>query len=72
MAEARAASGPVVVHVEVDRYEGVPSYDSWWDVPVAEVAADESVREARAEYERARRSQRQYVEAPHDPSVVAP
>ena len=72
LAEARAASGPVVVHVEVDRYEGVPSYDSWWDVPVAEVAADESVREARAEYERARRSQRQYVEAPHDPSVVAP
>ncbi len=64
LAEARAASGPVVVHVEVDRYEGVPSYDSWWDVPVAEVAADESVREARAEYERARRSQRQYVETP--------
>ena len=70
--EAREADGPVVVHVEVDRYEGVPSYDSWWDVPVAEVAADESVRAARAEYERARQAQRQYVAAPHDPSVVAP
>ena len=64
LAEARTASGPVVVHVEVDRYEGVPSYDSWWDVPVAEVAADEAVRKARAEYERARRSQRQHVETP--------
>ena len=63
--EAKAADGgPVVVHVEVDRYEGVPSYESWWDVPVAEVAGDASVRAARETYERARRSQRQYVEAP--------
>jgi 3D-(3,5/4)-trihydroxycyclohexane-1,2-dione acylhydrolase (decyclizing) len=56
--------GPVVVHVEVDRYAGVPSYESWWDVPVAEVASDESVRAAREEYERARRAQRQYLESP--------
>jgi 3D-(3,5/4)-trihydroxycyclohexane-1,2-dione acylhydrolase (decyclizing) len=62
--EARAADGPVVVHVEVDRYAGVPSYESWWDVPVAEVAGEASVRAAREEYERARRAQRQYVEAP--------
>jgi 3D-(3,5/4)-trihydroxycyclohexane-1,2-dione acylhydrolase (decyclizing) len=62
--EAKAADGPVVVHVEVDRYAGVPSDESWWDVPVAEVATEDSVRAARAEYERARRAQRQYVEAP--------
>jgi 3D-(3,5/4)-trihydroxycyclohexane-1,2-dione acylhydrolase (decyclizing) len=62
--EARGHDGPVVVHVEVDRYEGVPSYESWWDVPVAEIATDESVRAAREDYERARRSQRAYVEAP--------
>jgi 3D-(3,5/4)-trihydroxycyclohexane-1,2-dione acylhydrolase (decyclizing) len=62
--QAKAADGPVVVHVEVDRYEGVPSYESWWDVPVAEIAGDESVKAARAEYEQARRSQRQYVETP--------
>ncbi len=61
---AREASGPVVVHVEVDRYEGVPNYDSWWDVPVAEVTTDESVRAAREQYEAARRAQRQHVEAP--------
>jgi 3D-(3,5/4)-trihydroxycyclohexane-1,2-dione acylhydrolase (decyclizing) len=54
----------VVVHVEVDRYAGVPSYEGWWDVPVAEVAADESVRAAREEYERARQAQRQYLETP--------
>jgi 3D-(3,5/4)-trihydroxycyclohexane-1,2-dione acylhydrolase (decyclizing) len=62
--EAKAHDGPVVVHVEVDRYASVPSYDSWWDVPVAQIAADESVRAAREDYERARRAQRRYVEAP--------
>ncbi len=59
---ARGETGTVVVHIEVDRYAGVPSYESWWDVPVAEVADDPAVREARSEYERARRAQRQYVE----------
>jgi 3D-(3,5/4)-trihydroxycyclohexane-1,2-dione acylhydrolase (decyclizing) len=61
--EAKAhEGGPVVVHVETDRYEGVPSYESWWDVPVAEVGGDEAVRAARAEYEDARRRQRAYIE----------
>jgi 3D-(3,5/4)-trihydroxycyclohexane-1,2-dione acylhydrolase (decyclizing) len=62
--EAKAHDRPVVVHVEVDRYAGVPSYDSWWDVPVAQIAADQSVRAAREDYERARRAQRRSVEAP--------
>ncbi|HKH19065.1 MAG TPA: 3D-(3,5/4)-trihydroxycyclohexane-1,2-dione acylhydrolase (decyclizing), partial [Solirubrobacteraceae bacterium] len=52
------AGGPVVVHVETDRYAGVPSYESWWDVPVAAVGGDEAVRDARAAYEEARRRQR--------------
>ena len=61
---AKAESGPVVVHVEVDRYAGVPSYEGWWDVPVAEVSNDPAVRAARDEYERAREDQRSYVERP--------
>jgi 3D-(3,5/4)-trihydroxycyclohexane-1,2-dione acylhydrolase (decyclizing) len=65
LAEARAhADGPVVVHVETDRYAGVPSYESWWDVPVAAVGGDEAVRAARAEYAAARKRQRAYVETP--------
>jgi 3D-(3,5/4)-trihydroxycyclohexane-1,2-dione acylhydrolase (decyclizing) len=59
---AKRESAPVVVHVEVDRYAGVPSYEGWWDVPVAEVSDDPAVRAARDEYERARRAQRPYVE----------
>jgi 3D-(3,5/4)-trihydroxycyclohexane-1,2-dione acylhydrolase (decyclizing) len=65
LVEAKAhTGGPVVVHVETDRYAGVPSYESWWDVPVAEVGGDDAVRAARAEYEAARRRQRTYVGAP--------
>jgi 3D-(3,5/4)-trihydroxycyclohexane-1,2-dione acylhydrolase (decyclizing) len=64
LAEARGADGPVVVHIEVDRYAGVPSYEGWWDVPVAEVSDDDAVRAAREAYEQARRSQRRYVETP--------
>ena len=62
--ETRGASGPVVVHIEVDRYAGVQSYEGWWDVPVAEVSDDPAVRSAREEYERTRRGQRHYLEAP--------
>jgi 3D-(3,5/4)-trihydroxycyclohexane-1,2-dione acylhydrolase (decyclizing) len=59
--QAKSESGPVVVYVEVDRYAGVPSYEGWWDVPVAEVSDDPAVGAARAEYERARESQRRYM-----------
>jgi 3D-(3,5/4)-trihydroxycyclohexane-1,2-dione acylhydrolase (decyclizing) len=63
--EAKAATGgPVVVHVETDRYAGVPSYEGWWDVPVAEVSDDPAVQEARREYEQAREAQRQHVDTP--------
>jgi 3D-(3,5/4)-trihydroxycyclohexane-1,2-dione acylhydrolase (decyclizing) len=63
--EAKAASGgPVVVHVETDRYAAVPSYEGWWDVPVAEVSASATVTAARREYEDARGPQRQYLDTP--------
>src|SRR5213076_1712915 len=46
--QAKGEETTVVLAIEVDRYEGVPAYESWWDVPVAEVSAVESVRAARA------------------------
>jgi 3D-(3,5/4)-trihydroxycyclohexane-1,2-dione acylhydrolase (decyclizing) len=42
---------PVVVTIETDPSIGVPGYDSWWDVPVAEVSSMDSVQSARAAYE---------------------
>jgi 3D-(3,5/4)-trihydroxycyclohexane-1,2-dione acylhydrolase (decyclizing) len=56
--EAGRAPGPAVVYIEVDRYAGVPTYESWWDVPVAEISDDPRVQAARTEYEEARRAQR--------------
>jgi 3D-(3,5/4)-trihydroxycyclohexane-1,2-dione acylhydrolase (decyclizing) len=58
---AKREPGTTVVAIEVDRYEGVPGYESWWDVAVAEVSGVESVREARAQYEAARRAERSHV-----------
>jgi 3D-(3,5/4)-trihydroxycyclohexane-1,2-dione acylhydrolase (decyclizing) len=59
--EAKAERGVTVIAIEVDRYEGVPSYESWWDVAVPEVSEVESVREARKRYEEARRDERSHV-----------
>jgi 3D-(3,5/4)-trihydroxycyclohexane-1,2-dione acylhydrolase (decyclizing) len=65
LAEAAAhADGPTVIHIEVDRYGGVPGQETWWDVPVAEVSTDPAVQRARADYERARRAQRDHLDAP--------
>ena len=45
LARARAATKTTVIVVEVDRYEGVPGYESWWDVPVAEISELPAVRQ---------------------------
>jgi 3D-(3,5/4)-trihydroxycyclohexane-1,2-dione acylhydrolase (decyclizing) len=49
---ARKVDRTVVIYIAVDRYESVPSYDSWWEVPVAEVSESAAVKKARAEHER--------------------
>jgi 3D-(3,5/4)-trihydroxycyclohexane-1,2-dione acylhydrolase (decyclizing) len=66
LAGARGADGPIVIHIEADRYQGVPSYESWWDVPVAEVSEEEAVRRARQAYDEAHTHQRQYLRSPYE------
>jgi 3D-(3,5/4)-trihydroxycyclohexane-1,2-dione acylhydrolase (decyclizing) len=61
LAEAKGVDRTVVIHIPVDRYEGVPSYESFWDVPVAEVSEMDSVVEAREEYVENRRAGRRYL-----------
>ncbi len=53
--------GPVVIVVEVDPEPAVPGYDSWWDVPVAEVSTSKRVRAARREYEANLARERSFV-----------
>jgi 3D-(3,5/4)-trihydroxycyclohexane-1,2-dione acylhydrolase (decyclizing) len=47
-----------VVVIETAYDQRVPGYESWWDVPIAEVSEVESVRVARAKYEEAVRKER--------------
>jgi 3D-(3,5/4)-trihydroxycyclohexane-1,2-dione acylhydrolase (decyclizing) len=61
LTEARSVDRTVVIHVPVDRYEGVPDYESFWDVPVAEVSETDSVISAREAYDEDRRSERRYL-----------
>jgi 3D-(3,5/4)-trihydroxycyclohexane-1,2-dione acylhydrolase (decyclizing) len=49
--------GPVLVAVEVDPLVPAPSSESWWDVPVAEVAQLEPTIAARKAYEAAKAAQ---------------
>jgi len=61
LAEAKNVDRTVVIHIPADRYEGVPDYESFWDVPVAEVSEMETVRAAHEEYARNRQSERRYL-----------
>lgn len=47
-----------VVVIETSYDERVPGYESWWDVAIAEVSERESVRDARRNYEDARKKER--------------
>ncbi len=55
---AKEADRTTVIHIKSDRYAAIPSYESWWDVPPAEVSASAGVRAARAEWERMRTRER--------------
>jgi 3D-(3,5/4)-trihydroxycyclohexane-1,2-dione acylhydrolase (decyclizing) len=58
---AKKVDRTVVIHIEVDRYASVPSYETWWDVPVAATSTADGVRDARKAYEKAKQKQRRYL-----------
>ena len=58
LASARAEERTTLVYIRVDPDVRVPSYEGWWDVPIAEVSGQASVNEARAQYEEDRKRQR--------------
>jgi 3D-(3,5/4)-trihydroxycyclohexane-1,2-dione acylhydrolase (decyclizing) len=59
--EAKSTGHTSVIVIETDATVAVPSYDSWWDVAVAEVSESDSVREARTRYEEARKRERHFL-----------
>ncbi len=58
LALARKQPRTSVVIVETSYDNRVPGYESWWDVPIAEVSERESVRAARRKYEEERKRER--------------
>jgi 3D-(3,5/4)-trihydroxycyclohexane-1,2-dione acylhydrolase (decyclizing) len=64
--EARSADRTSVIVISCDPARGVGSYESWWDVPVAEVSDMPAVAEARAAYEAQRERERQFLETRRD------
>jgi len=58
---AKKVDRTVVIHIRTDRYEGVPDYESWWEVPVAEVSQSSEVDAARQEHERASAKRRWHL-----------
>jgi 3D-(3,5/4)-trihydroxycyclohexane-1,2-dione acylhydrolase (decyclizing) len=61
LSKAKTLDRTTVIVVETDPAVGVPDYESWWDVAVAEVSEMESVRAARARYEEARKRERYFL-----------
>jgi 3D-(3,5/4)-trihydroxycyclohexane-1,2-dione acylhydrolase (decyclizing) len=58
--KAREQSRTSVVVIETAYAQSVPGYESWWDVPIAEVSERESVKAARREYDEARKKERYF------------
>ena len=56
--EGRKQSRTSVVVVETSYEHRVPGYESWWDVPIAEVSESSTVKLARRNYEEARKKER--------------
>lgn len=59
--EMRADDRTSVVVIETDRYQSVPGYESWWDVPIAAVSESGSVRAAHEAWLAGRGKERDYL-----------
>jgi 3D-(3,5/4)-trihydroxycyclohexane-1,2-dione acylhydrolase (decyclizing) len=58
--ESRSSPRTTVTVIEVDDAVSVPGYESWWDVPVAEISELDAVRAARKHYDEARQRERYF------------
>lgn len=59
--EAKGTDRTTVVVVETDPEERVPGYESWWDVPIPEVASMDEVEMRRRGYEAAVKEERTHL-----------
>jgi 3D-(3,5/4)-trihydroxycyclohexane-1,2-dione acylhydrolase (decyclizing) len=61
MSESRKQDRTTVIVVNIDKESRVPGYESWWDVPVAEVSEVETAIAARKDYEKDVKRERYFL-----------
>ena len=59
--DARDADRSTLIAVDVDAVDGVPTYESWWDVPISEVSTIEGVNASRERYAKAVANERPLI-----------
>lgn len=59
--DARDADRTTVVKIDVDYDTRVPQYESWWDVPVAEVSEVDTAKQAFQAYQKAKQKERYFL-----------
>jgi 3D-(3,5/4)-trihydroxycyclohexane-1,2-dione acylhydrolase (decyclizing) len=68
LADARQADRTTVIVVETDPLAAVGSFESWWDVPVAQVSSMPTVQAARETYDAARSRERPFLRPAPSPN----
>ncbi|WP_223695249.1 3D-(3,5/4)-trihydroxycyclohexane-1,2-dione acylhydrolase (decyclizing) [Leifsonia poae] len=58
VAQAKAATGPTLIHITSDPLLFAPDGEGWWDVPIAEVSELATTQAAKADYDRQKARQR--------------
>jgi 3D-(3,5/4)-trihydroxycyclohexane-1,2-dione acylhydrolase (decyclizing) len=61
LVEARRQKRSTVIVIETDAEKRAPGYDSWWDVPIAEVSSLTSVKKARKAFEQAVKNEKYFL-----------
>lgn len=61
MYRSQKSANTHVIVIDVDKTQRVPSYHSWWDVPVAETSTMKEVNQSRENYEESRKQQKNYL-----------
>src|SRR5262245_2597930 len=59
--EARRQARTTAIVIEVDKEARVPGYESWWDVPIAEVSEVEAVKRAHAKNKKRVKDERYFL-----------
>jgi 3D-(3,5/4)-trihydroxycyclohexane-1,2-dione acylhydrolase (decyclizing) len=67
--EAKTTDRTTVVYVGNDRWQGIGNYESWWDVPVAEVSELHTVEAAREAWDEMQAKERYFF--PNEVTGVA-